>query len=83
MWRLTTSFWVLEVWCVDSGLLKKGTVQEQLDRFVCNEDWKDIVNMFQVSHLPGVQLDHNPLLLSYNNVYRVNIQHRSFQFLAT
>ena len=62
---------------------KRGAVQERLDRFVCNEDWKDRVNMFQVSHLPRVQSDHNPLLLSYNNVYQVNIQHRSFQFLAT
>ena len=49
---------------------KRGTVQERLDFFVCNEDWKDKVNIFQVSHLPQVQSDHNPLLLSYNNVYQ-------------
>ena len=49
----------------------RGTVQECLDRFVCNEDWKDRVNMFWVAHLPSVQSDHSPLLLSYESVERV------------
>ena len=60
----------------------RGTVQECLDRFVCNEDWKDRVNMFRVAHLTRVQSNHSPLLLSYESVERVPKQHRPFHFLV-
>ena len=50
--------WIRDCSMVDMGFVgsrftwKKGTVQERLDHFVCNEDWKDRVNMFWVSRLP-------------------------------
>ena len=52
--------WIRDYSMVDMGFIgsiftwKRGIVQERLDRFVCNEDWKDRVNMFRVSHLPRV-----------------------------
>ena len=61
---------------------KKGIVQERLDRFVCNKDWKDRVKTTRVTHLPCLQSDHNPILLNYNNLCRGNKNQRPFRFLA-
>ena len=63
--------WIRDCSMVDMGFVRsrftwrRGTVQDCLDQFICNEDWKDRVNMFRVAHLPRVQSNHSPLLSSY------------------
>ena len=62
---------------------KRGLIQERLDRFVYNGDWKGSVKKASVYHLPRIQSDHCPIMLSYDNLSRGLSQQRPFRFLAT
>ena len=61
---------------------KRGTVYERLVRLVCNKSWRNKVKKAQVSHLPRVQSDHCPILLSFDSNFRCNSHQCPFRFLA-
>ena len=44
----------------------RGTVQERLDRFICNDKWYDINPGSMVKHLDKINSDHHPILMCLN-----------------
>ena len=80
--------WMWDCSMFDMGFLgsrftwKRGMVQERLDRFVCNGDWKDSVQTYQVIHLPRIQSNHCPLMLKFMETRRCHTKKVPFLFLA-
>lgn len=66
-------------WCRGT---KQGTFRvARLDRAVCNVDWKIMFPETKVTHLPMVNSDHSPLLITTNpNI--VSEGNKNFKFSA-
>ena len=72
--------WIRDFNIQDMGFIgqrytwKRGMVQERLDRFVCNEEWKGWFANFRVVHLPRIKFDHCPIMLQIEGQRKVNNQ---------
>ena len=60
---------------------KKELVQEQLDRFLCNDVWKRRFGLFRVIHLPRIKSNHCPMFLQFDN-QSPNVNDVGFKFLV-
>ena len=80
--------WMRDCSMIDMGFLgsqftwKRGTIQERLDRFVCNRDWKSNVQKDQVLHLPRIRSDHCPLMLNFMESGRCHTKKILFHLAA-
>ncbi|KAK9691696.1 hypothetical protein RND81_09G212700 [Saponaria officinalis] len=54
----------------------------RLDRALCNADWGTLFEDAMVRHLPAIQSDHCPLLISPNGFAPLNAVRRPFHFQA-
>ncbi|XP_074291073.1 uncharacterized protein LOC141617834 [Silene latifolia] len=54
----------------------------RLDRALCNAEWGTLFEDVMVNHLPAVQSDHCPLLISPNGFAPLNAVNRPFRFQA-
>ncbi|XP_074318666.1 uncharacterized protein LOC141655485 [Silene latifolia] len=54
----------------------------RLDRALCNSEWSIIFKDAMVRHLPAIQSDHCPLLISSNGFAPLNAVRRPFRFQA-
>lgn len=54
----------------------------RLDRTLCNTEWSLLYETARVKHLPALQSDHCPLLISSNGFSPLNEVNRPFRFQA-
>lgn len=54
----------------------------RLDRTLCNSEWSLLYETARVKHLPALQSDHCPLLISSNGFSPLNEVNRPFRFQA-
>lgn len=46
-----------------NGRLGEHNIQERIDRFLANEEWRNSYPHSKVQHLPRIQSDHAPIII--------------------
>ncbi|KAL2942613.1 Arf-GAP with ANK repeat and PH domain-containing protein cnt-1 [Bienertia sinuspersici] len=72
----------LPISCLARGNLPETRRSARLDRALCNGEWALRFNDAKVKHLPAVQSDHCPLLISSNGFSPLDHITRPFRFQA-
>ncbi|KAK6142672.1 hypothetical protein DH2020_023020 [Rehmannia glutinosa] len=57
-----------------NGRSGDNNVQERLDRFLASDLWREKYQYHQVHHLPRMQSDHAPIILTFDRVNKVFAQ---------
>lgn len=65
------------------GLTPETRVSARLDRALCNGAWSLRFHNAKVKHLPAIQSDHCPLLISPNGFAQLSHINKPFKFQAT
>lgn len=64
------------------GLSEDTRKSARLDRSLCNADWSTRFSNASVKHLPAIQSDHCPLLISPNGFAPISALNKPFWFQA-
>lgn len=64
------------------GKSQATKIQRRLYRAICNVDKRTDWPEATVQHLPRIQADHAPILMSLMNIYHQNRANRPFRFIA-